>query len=401
MESRDLVSVDFPKLSNDEKQQASELLCDFLCDLIKEKQKDVGETNPIAILQDCCNLLHKDFMVLGQDENEELKRQQFKEKLASIGHLRLLVDVCERAIPCILVAKLHANVKSDGNKAVTKRFQEKVEALKGAYKLKQEVSTLIGYKEAGKLMLNCLPLAFLEHNLLHSCYKNVLEMLKCGHLKERILNTAMMMPDKDRQTATNAQTHNTEGAGVVEPMEIGDVNDLQQTVVPAKNVSQTDVQTVVSQVIVQADVPQTDVQPMDEEEATDEKQPTNEEIMSIFDMQLRSALKRMDRSKCEHMYNARCPEPDVQIFLHDDVKKICVVTELQPDKDVIPMLYCGFYGEKYTGLKDATPHDWNTYWISCDEETFIKAGATERNAREVMQNLIRFANSILDAKHRT
>lgn len=143
-----------------------------------------------------------------------------------------------------------------------------------------------------------------------------------------------------------------------------------------------------------------EAQPMDEE-GGDEKQPTNEEIMSIIDMQMPQALKKLDKSKCEHIYNSRCPDPDVQIFIHDDAKKICVVTELQTDKDVDPMLYCGFYGEKYTGLKDATPRDLNTHWISCEENTFIKAGATEQDAKQTMSRLKQFANSILDAKHRT
>lgn len=132
----------------------------------------------------------------------------------------------------------------------------------------------------------------------------------------------------------------------------------------------------------------------------EEVQPTSSEVMAIFPLQQEAFLKKLKITNCEAIYNARCPVPETQVITYDDARKMCVVTELQMDKAQVPLLYCGFYGEKFTGVRDATPKDERTCWLPCVVETFLKAGANATQADMVVKRLRGLANKVLDIKYR-
>ena len=127
----------------------------------------------------------------------------------------------------------------------------------------------------------------------------------------------------------------------------------------------------------------------------------SEDILKVFDMLNPRKLKNCGNQKyLTVIQNSSMPMMNAQIVLYDQDFKICLVCELQEDREISPNMFLGFFSKEYTECDDATPEIDKTVWVSCDEETFVKAGMPLERAKNVVALCLKLSNTTLDNQYR-
>jgi hypothetical protein len=124
--------------------------------------------------------------------------------------------------------------------------------------------------------------------------------------------------------------------------------------------------------------------------------PDESEIRAILSLQQPNHLKKLNTMHLVAIYTTQCPDQDLQVITCDDSRKLCVAVAVPIDEKESARLYCGFYGEKYTLLKNADVGSEHTTWLPCNVPLFMSAGLDKKSAEIGYQNFVRIANRICE-----